>query len=157
MSYRMTVTAAIATALASISLYSLVSGALWFWAGAGAAAVVGAVGALTRGRPLPVRRVRGPRGAGPGRADRIVPAPSVVARQAGLRRFSEIHAAGAALARGPAADGGRGRGHRGGCRPARAATAQASGSRIAVAGAFLRTADHEWPPGGGERRGRLLP
>ena len=53
MSYRMTVTAAIATALASISLYSLVSGALWFWAGAGAAAVVGAVGALTRRRPLP--------------------------------------------------------------------------------------------------------
>jgi hypothetical protein len=53
MNYRVTVTAAIATALASVSLYSLVSGALWFWAGAGAAAVVGAVGALTRRRPLP--------------------------------------------------------------------------------------------------------
>ncbi len=53
MKYRLTVTAAIATALASISLYSLVSGALWFWMGAGAAAVVGAVGALTRRRPLP--------------------------------------------------------------------------------------------------------
>ena len=53
MNYRLTVTAAIATALASISLYSLVSGALWFWMGAGAAALVGAVGALTRRRPLP--------------------------------------------------------------------------------------------------------
>lgn len=53
MNHRLTVTAAIATALASISLYPLLSGSRWFWTGAGAAAMVGAVGTLTRRRALP--------------------------------------------------------------------------------------------------------
>jgi transglutaminase-like putative cysteine protease len=54
MNHRLTVTAAIATALASISLYPLLSGTSWFWGGAGAAAVAGLVGTLTRRRVLPV-------------------------------------------------------------------------------------------------------
>jgi transglutaminase-like putative cysteine protease len=54
MNQRLTVTAAAATVLASVSLYSLISGGGWFWAGLGAAIVVAAVGTLTRLRPLPV-------------------------------------------------------------------------------------------------------
>jgi transglutaminase-like putative cysteine protease len=54
MNHRLTVTAAIATALASISLYPLLSGTSWFWGGIGAAAVAGLVGTLTRRRVLPV-------------------------------------------------------------------------------------------------------
>jgi transglutaminase-like putative cysteine protease len=54
MNHRLTATAAIATVLASISLYPLISGASWFWLSAGAAAVVGAVGTLSRRRVLPV-------------------------------------------------------------------------------------------------------
>jgi len=54
MNHRLTVTAAAATVLASVSLYSLISGTGWFWAGLGAAIVVAAVGTLTRLRPLPV-------------------------------------------------------------------------------------------------------
>jgi transglutaminase-like putative cysteine protease len=54
MNHRLTVTAAIATVLASVSLYPLLSGSRWFWMGAGAAGAAGAVGTLTRRRALPV-------------------------------------------------------------------------------------------------------
>lgn len=54
MSHRLTVTAAIATVLASVALYSLVSGGRWFWTALGAAAVVAVLGTLTRLRVLPV-------------------------------------------------------------------------------------------------------
>jgi len=54
MNHRLTATAAIATVLASISLYPLISGASWFWPSVGAAAVAAAVGTLTRRRVLPV-------------------------------------------------------------------------------------------------------
>ena len=50
---RLTVAAATATVLASIALYPLLSGGMWFWAGAGAVIVVAAVGALTRRRAIP--------------------------------------------------------------------------------------------------------
>jgi transglutaminase-like putative cysteine protease len=53
MTHRLTVTAAIATILVSVSLYPLLSGSRWFWMGAGAAVVAGAVGTLTRRRALP--------------------------------------------------------------------------------------------------------
>jgi transglutaminase-like putative cysteine protease len=53
-SHRLTVRAAAATVLASVSLFSLISRAGWFWAGIGAVIVVAAVGTLTRLRPLPV-------------------------------------------------------------------------------------------------------
>jgi len=51
--HRLTVTAAAATVLASIALYSLISETGWFFAGIGAVIVVAAVGTLTRLRPLP--------------------------------------------------------------------------------------------------------
>jgi transglutaminase-like putative cysteine protease len=54
MNHRLTATAAIATVLASISLYPLISGASWFWPSAGAAVVAAGVGTLTRRRVLPV-------------------------------------------------------------------------------------------------------
>jgi len=50
---RLTVAAGIATVLASIALYPLLSGGMWFWGGVGAAIVVGAVGAATRRRAIP--------------------------------------------------------------------------------------------------------
>jgi transglutaminase-like putative cysteine protease len=53
MNHRLTVTAAAATVLASISLYPLITGTGWFFAGIGAAIVVAGVGTLTRLRPLP--------------------------------------------------------------------------------------------------------
>jgi transglutaminase-like putative cysteine protease len=53
-SHRRTLAAAAATLLASLSLYPIFIGALWFWAGAGAVAVVAAAGTLTRLRRLPV-------------------------------------------------------------------------------------------------------
>jgi transglutaminase-like putative cysteine protease len=53
MNHRLTVTAAVATVLASVSLYPLLSGSRWFWMGAGAAVVAGVVGTLTRRRALP--------------------------------------------------------------------------------------------------------
>jgi TgpA N-terminal domain/Transglutaminase-like superfamily len=54
-SHRRTLAAAIATVLASISLYPIFTGApLWFWDGLGAVLVVAAVGTLTRLRRLPV-------------------------------------------------------------------------------------------------------
>jgi len=54
MNHRLTVTAAAATVLASISLYPLITGTGWFFAGIGATIVVAGVGTLTRLRPLPV-------------------------------------------------------------------------------------------------------
>jgi transglutaminase-like putative cysteine protease len=53
-SHRRTLAAAVATLLASVSLSPLFIGKLWFWAGAGAVAVVAAAGTLTRLRRLPV-------------------------------------------------------------------------------------------------------
>src|SRR6516164_4907814 len=52
--HRWTLAAAAATVLASVSLYPLFIGRLWFWAGAGAVATVAAAGTLTRLRRLPV-------------------------------------------------------------------------------------------------------
>src|SRR5206468_7585985 len=54
MNHRLTVTAAVATVLASVALYSLISRTGWFWAGLGAVIVTAAVGTLTRLRTLPV-------------------------------------------------------------------------------------------------------
>jgi transglutaminase-like putative cysteine protease len=54
MNHRLTLTAAAATLLASVSLYPLVARSGWFWAGAGATLVVAATGTLTRLRTLPV-------------------------------------------------------------------------------------------------------
>jgi transglutaminase-like putative cysteine protease len=45
---RLTVTAAMAVVLASISIYPLIYGVTWFWAGVGAVAVVALAGTLTR-------------------------------------------------------------------------------------------------------------
>jgi transglutaminase-like putative cysteine protease len=53
MNMRLTVAAATATVLASIALYPLLSGGMWFWAGVGAVIVVAAIGALTRRRAIP--------------------------------------------------------------------------------------------------------
>ena len=53
MNVRLTVAAAAATVLASIALYPLMSGGMWFWAGMGAVIVVGAIGAVTRRRAIP--------------------------------------------------------------------------------------------------------
>src|SRR5215472_4826305 len=53
MNVRLTVTAATATVLASIALYPLLAGGMWFWAGMGAVIVVAAIGALTRRRTIP--------------------------------------------------------------------------------------------------------
>lgn len=53
MSQRLTVAAAVATIAASLSLYPLVSGWLWFWEGVGVVTVVALAGGLTRLRALP--------------------------------------------------------------------------------------------------------
>ena len=53
MNHRLTLTAAAAVILASVSVYPLIQGASWFWAGVGAVAVVAAAGTLTR---LPASR-----------------------------------------------------------------------------------------------------
>ena len=53
MNQRLTLTAAAAVILASVSVYPLIQGASWFWAGVGAVAVVAAAGTLTR---LPANR-----------------------------------------------------------------------------------------------------
>ena len=53
MNQRLTIAAAVATIAASLSLYPLVSGWLWFWEGVGAIAVAALAGALTRLRVLP--------------------------------------------------------------------------------------------------------
>ena len=54
MNTRLTVAAAVATVLASIALYPLLRGGMWFWYGMGAVIVVAAVGAATRRRAIPV-------------------------------------------------------------------------------------------------------
>src|SRR5260370_14772650 len=51
---RMTLTVAFACALSSIALYPLFMGSTWFYAGLGAIIAVGASGALSRLRTLPV-------------------------------------------------------------------------------------------------------
>jgi transglutaminase-like putative cysteine protease len=53
-SYRQTIWAAVATALASFSLYPIFTGSAWFWAGAGVTVTVALAGTLTRMRRLPV-------------------------------------------------------------------------------------------------------
>lgn len=53
-SHRRTITAAVATILASVSLYPIFIGTVWFWAGAGAVSVVAVAGTLTRLRRLPL-------------------------------------------------------------------------------------------------------
>ncbi|HSZ42261.1 MAG TPA: DUF3488 and transglutaminase-like domain-containing protein [Trebonia sp.] len=53
-SSRRTISAAIATVLASISLYPVFSGTAWFWGGMGAAITIALAGTLTRLRRLPV-------------------------------------------------------------------------------------------------------
>jgi transglutaminase-like putative cysteine protease len=50
---RLTVAAAVATVLASVALYPLLAGGMWFWDGVGAVIVIGAVGAATRRRAVP--------------------------------------------------------------------------------------------------------
>ena len=52
-SHRRTLAAAVAAAAASVSLYPIFSGAVWFLAGLGAIAVVAAAGTATRWRRLP--------------------------------------------------------------------------------------------------------
>jgi hypothetical protein len=53
-SHRRTLAAAAATILASVSLYPIFIGSLWFWAGVGAVTVVAVAGTLTRLRRLPL-------------------------------------------------------------------------------------------------------
>jgi hypothetical protein len=50
---RLTVAAAVATVLASIALYPLMNGGMWFWGGVGAVIVVAVIGAATRRRAIP--------------------------------------------------------------------------------------------------------
>jgi transglutaminase-like putative cysteine protease len=52
--HRKTIAAALATALASVSLYPVFIGTGWFWEGAGAVIMVAIAGTLTRLRRLPV-------------------------------------------------------------------------------------------------------
>lgn len=54
MNTRLTLTAAVATVVASIALHPLIASSTWFWEGVGAVIVVAGVGALTRLRVLPV-------------------------------------------------------------------------------------------------------
>jgi transglutaminase-like putative cysteine protease len=53
-SYRRTLAAAVATTLASLSLYPIFYGFAWFWAGVGATLTIALAGTLTRLRRLPV-------------------------------------------------------------------------------------------------------
>ncbi len=53
MNSRLTVAAGVATVLASIALYPLVAGGIWFWGGIGAVIVVGGIGAANRRYPAP--------------------------------------------------------------------------------------------------------
>ena len=48
MNHRLTVTAAIAVVLASVSIYPLIQGTAWFWIGVGAVIVAAAAGTITR-------------------------------------------------------------------------------------------------------------
>jgi transglutaminase-like putative cysteine protease len=51
--YRLTITTAVAVILASVSLYPLISGIAWFWAGCGAVVIAALAGLATRLPPLP--------------------------------------------------------------------------------------------------------
>jgi transglutaminase-like putative cysteine protease len=51
--YRLTFTTAAAVILASVSLYPLISGIAWFWAGCGAVVIAALAGLATRLQPLP--------------------------------------------------------------------------------------------------------
>ena len=53
MNVRLTVAAGLATVLASIALYPLLAGGIWFWGGIGAVIVVGGIGVVTRRYPAP--------------------------------------------------------------------------------------------------------
>ena len=53
MNHRLTLTTAAAVLLASVSLYPVLKGIGWFWAGAGAIVVVAAAGTATRLPALP--------------------------------------------------------------------------------------------------------
>ncbi len=53
MNYRLTITTAAAVILASVSLYPLISGIAWFWAGCGAVVIAALAGLATRLQPLP--------------------------------------------------------------------------------------------------------
>jgi transglutaminase-like putative cysteine protease len=56
-SHRRTAAAAVATILASVSLYPIFAGMAWFWAGCGSVAVAALAGTATRVRRLPVLTV----------------------------------------------------------------------------------------------------
>lgn len=56
-SHRRTAAAAAAVILASVSLYPIFTGLLWFWAGCASVIVVALTGTLTRLRRLPVALV----------------------------------------------------------------------------------------------------
>jgi transglutaminase-like putative cysteine protease len=51
--YRLTITTAAAVMLAAVSLYPLISGIAWFWAGCGAVIIAALAGLATRLQPLP--------------------------------------------------------------------------------------------------------
>ncbi len=53
MNSRLTVAAGVATVLASVALYPLVTAGIWFWGGIGAVIVAGGIGAVTRLRAVP--------------------------------------------------------------------------------------------------------
>jgi transglutaminase-like putative cysteine protease len=57
MNNRLTVTTAVAVFLASVSLYPLLQGTGWFWAGAGAIVIAAAAGTVTRLSALPAATV----------------------------------------------------------------------------------------------------
>jgi transglutaminase-like putative cysteine protease len=57
MNHRLTVTTAVAVILASVSLYPLLQGISWFWAGAGAVVVAAAAGTATRLPALPAAAI----------------------------------------------------------------------------------------------------
>ena len=157
-SQRLTVAAAVAALAASLSLYPLVSGWLWFWEGAGAIAVVALAGALTRLRVLPwllcapiglialllyvnvlFSSAHSLGGIIP---TRRFPAPPVVTGPGGAGRDREVRAACPGRPRDPAAHRARHRPGGGGHRPARGTAAPAGCGRAAVAGAVLRAPHH---------------
>jgi len=55
--YRLTITTAAAVMLAAVSLYPLISGIAWFWAGCGAVVIAALAGLATRLQPLPAAAV----------------------------------------------------------------------------------------------------
>jgi transglutaminase-like putative cysteine protease len=57
MNYRLTITAAVAVVLASFSLFTVIGGAGWLYAGIGAVAVVAGAGLATRLAPIPAAAV----------------------------------------------------------------------------------------------------